>query len=137
MLKKHVLLVDDNVTVRSLERHLFELEPEFEVSGEAENGLEGVEKAENLKPDLVIMDLSMPVMSGFEAASQIRKILPDAKIILFTVHEGDEVERKAREAGIHAVVSKNQPASRLVLQAQALLASFEEERASGKLRDAS
>ena len=137
MAKKRVLLVDDYSAVRSLVRQLFELEPDFEIVGEAENGRDAVEKAENLKPDLIILDLSMPVMTGFDAAPKLRKLLPDTRIILFTVQEGSEVERQARAAGIHAVVPKNQAASNLILQAQALLASIEQEHHPAKLRNAS
>lgn len=132
MPKKRVLLVDDNPVVRSLVRHLIELEPDFEISGEAENGRDAVEKAENLKPDLIILDLVMPVMTGLDAAPLLRKLLPDTRIILFTVQEGREVERLARAAGVHAVVSKNQAVSKLILQARSLLAS-----SPAKIRNAS
>jgi DNA-binding NarL/FixJ family response regulator len=137
MPKKRVLLVDDNSVVRSLVRQLFELEPDFEISGEAENGRDAVEKAETLKPDLIILDLSMPVMTGLHAAPLLRKLLPDVRIILFTVQEGCGVERLASAAGIDAVVSKNQAASKLILQAQALLASIEQEHPPAKVRNAS
>ncbi len=120
MPKKSVLLVDDNPLVRSLVRQVFELHPDFEISGEAENGRDAVEKAENLKPNLIIVDLAMPVMTGLDAAPLLRKVVPDARIILFTVQEGREVERLARGAGIHAVVAKSQAASKLILRAQAL-----------------
>jgi len=79
----------------------------------------------------------MPVMTGLDAAPLLRKHLPDTRIILFTVQEGREVERLACAAGIHAVVSKNQAASKLILQAQALLASMEQEHHPTKLRSAS
>jgi CheY-like chemotaxis protein len=93
--KKRVLLVDDNTGVRSLVRQLFESESDFEISGEAENGREAVEKAENPRPDLITSDLSMPVMTGLDAAPLLRKLLPDTRIILFTVQEGREVEQLA------------------------------------------
>src|ERR1022692_1599873 len=137
MPKKRVLLVDDNTAVRLLVRQLFELEPDFEIAGEAENGQEAVDKAANLKPDLVILDLSMPVMTGLDAAPLLRKLLPDTSIILFTVHEGSEVQRLANESGVDSIVSKNQAASKLILQAQALLASIEQEHHPAKLRNAS
>jgi DNA-binding NarL/FixJ family response regulator len=137
MPKKRVLIADDNSVVRSLVRQLFELEPDFEISGEAENGREAVEKAQNLKPDLVILDLSMPVMTGFDAAPLLRKLLPNTRIILFTVQEGREIERLAQMAGINAVVSKIQVASKLILQARALLASIEQEHRPAKLPTAS
>jgi two-component system nitrate/nitrite response regulator NarL len=106
MRKKRVLIVDDNFAVRSMVRQVFELEPEFEVSGEAENGVEALQKAATLKPDLIILDLSMPLMTGLDAAPQLMEILPAARIILFTVEEGNEVERLARVGGIHVVVLK-------------------------------
>ena len=140
MPKKCVLLVDDNSAVRSLVRQLFELEPDFEISGEAENGRDAVEKAEKLKPDLIILDLIMPVMTGLDAAPLLKQLLPDTLIILFTQQEGSEVGRLARAAGaagIDAVVSKSQAASELVLKAQALLASIEQEHDPAKFRNAS
>ena len=137
MPKKRVLFVDDNSVVRSLVRQLFELMPDFEISGEAENGRDAVEKAESLKPNLIILDLSMPVMTGLDAAPLLRKLLPDTGIILFTVQDGPHVEQLARGAGIHAVVSKNQPASKLILQARAMLASIEQEHRPSKFRTAS
>ncbi len=127
--------MDDNPLVRSLVRQVFELHPDFKISGEAENGREAVEKAENLKPDLIILDLAMPVMTGLDAAPLLRKVVPDARIILFTVQEGREVERLARAAGIHAVVAKSQAASKLILRAQALLRS-EQEHPAAKLSTA-
>src|ERR1700730_5547640 len=135
MAKKRVQLVDDNVVVRAAVRRLFDSHPDFEVCGEAENGREAVEKAENLKPDLIILDLAMPVMTGLDAAPLLRKVVPDARIILFTVQEGREVERLARVAGIHAVVAKSQAASKLILRAQALLRS-EQEHPAAKLSTA-
>jgi DNA-binding NarL/FixJ family response regulator len=137
MRNKRVLLVDDNPTVRSLVRKLFELEPDFEISGEAENGREAVDQAENLKPDLIIMDFSMPVMSGLDAAVLLRKLLPNTRIILFTVHDGNEVERLASAAGIHALVLKNEAVSKLILRARAVLASIEQEHRPDKLPNAS
>jgi two-component system, NarL family, nitrate/nitrite response regulator NarL len=137
MRKKRVLIVDDNFAVRSMVRQVFELEPDFEVSGEAENGLEALQKAETAKPDLVILDLSMPVMTGLDAAPQLMELLPDVRIILFSVEEGNEVDRLARAGGIHAVVSKQQAASKLVLQAQLLLAFLDQDADPGGLRNAS
>ena len=134
---KRVLLVDDNAVVRSFVRQLFELQPDFEISGEAEDGRDAIEKAEKLRPDLIILDLIMPVMTGLDAAPLLKQLLPDTLIILFTQQEGSEVERLAQAAGIDAVVSKSQAASELVLKAQALLASIEQENDSAKFRNAS
>jgi DNA-binding NarL/FixJ family response regulator len=136
MPKKRVLLVDDNPIVRSFVRRLFELEADFEFSGEACTARDGIEKARNLTPDLIILDLSMPDMTGLAAAPLLRSLLPEARIILFTVHEEHALQELARAAGIDAVVSKYQAASQLVVQAQALLAS-KEQSDHPKIRNAS
>jgi DNA-binding NarL/FixJ family response regulator len=136
MPRKRVLLVDDNAVVRSLVRQLFELQPDFEISGEAENGRDAIEKAEKLKPDLIILDLVMPVMNGLDAAPLLKQLLPDTPIVLFTQQERSEVERLARAPGIDAVVSKSLAASELVPKVQALLASIEQEPDPAKFRNA-
>jgi DNA-binding NarL/FixJ family response regulator len=137
MRTKRVLIVDDNAVVRSFLRKIFEAEADFEISGEAENGREAVEKAEKLKPDLIILDFTMPVMTGIDAAPLLKQLLPDTMIILFTQHEGSEVQRLAEAAGIDAVVSKTQVASELVLKAQALLAPIGQDQDRAKFRNAS
>ena len=124
MPKKRVLLVDDNATVRGAVRPLFDSHPKFEVCGEAEHGREAVEKAPKLRPDLVILDLSMPVMNGLEAAPLLIKILPNLWIILFSGHDSPEVRRLSRAAGIHAVVPKSNAVTHLVAQAEALLSEY-------------
>ena len=92
MPKKRVLLVDDNAVVRIAVRRLVRLPPNFEVVGEAEHGREAVEKAPSLRPDLIVLDLSMPVMNGLEAAPLLIKILPNVWLILFTAHDDPEVQ---------------------------------------------
>jgi CheY-like chemotaxis protein len=134
---KRILVVDDNAVVRTLVRKLFESQPDFEISGEAENGREAIDKAEQLKPDLIILDLIMPVMTGLDAAPLLKQLLPDTPIILFTQQEGSEVERLAQAAGIDAVVSKSQVASELVGKAQALLDFIERQHDPAKFRNAS
>jgi DNA-binding NarL/FixJ family response regulator len=134
---KRILIVDDNAVVRSLVRRLFESQSDFEISGEAENGRDAIDKAEKLKPDLIILDLVMPVMTGLDAAPLLKQLLPDVLIILFTQQEGSEVERLAQAAGIDAVVSKSQVASELFLKAQDLLASIGRQKDRAKFRNAS
>jgi DNA-binding NarL/FixJ family response regulator len=137
MLKNRILIVDDNAGVRTLVRRLFEVERDFEIVGEAENGREAVEKASILKPALIILDLSMPVMSGLDAASWFKNHLPETRLILFTVEEGREVELLARSAGIHAFVLKHKAAASLVLQARALLPATNQDQDPAKFRNAS
>jgi len=88
MLKKTkpitILLTDDQMIIRSGLRGLLEKEDDMLVVGEAENGQEAVELAQKLKPDVVIMDLAMPVLSGLEATRQILELLPTTKILVFS-----------------------------------------------------
>src|SRR5580704_4429961 len=100
MAKKRVLLVDDNAIIRKAVRPLFNSHPKFVVCGEAEHGREAVEKAPNLRPDLMVLDLVMPVMNGLEAAQLLTKILPHVWLILLTSHEWSGLAQDARSAGI-------------------------------------
>lgn len=122
MSKKRVLLVDDSAEIRRVVRPLFDSHPKFRVVGEAEHGREAIEKAASLRPDLVILDLTMPVMNGLEAAPLLIKLLPKVRLILFTSYYLPEVERLSRAAGIHAVVPKDNAATHLIPQAEALVA---------------
>jgi DNA-binding NarL/FixJ family response regulator len=101
-----ILIVDDLPEMRKLIRTYIEEETDFCVCGEASDGLEAIDKAQNLKPDLIILDASMPRMNGIEAAPKLKKILPETQIILFTFHEGMMRGFDAREVGVDAVVTK-------------------------------
>lgn len=118
---RRVLLVDDNQIVRQTARRLFE-SAGF-VCNEADNGAKAIEQTSVFQPDLIVLDLAMPVMNGLQAAPQIRRLLPSVPIILFTLYTGSVLEKDARAAGITSVVSKDEPASKLVSQAQTLLDS--------------
>jgi DNA-binding NarL/FixJ family response regulator len=120
MPKKKVLVVDDNATIRWAVRPLFESHPEFVVCGEAEHGRDAIEQAPRLRPDLIVIDMSMPVMNGLEAAPLLIKILPNVWLILLTTHEFPELHQVARSAGIHAVVPKSKAVTHLIPQAEAL-----------------
>jgi len=122
MAKEKVLLVDDSATIRAAVCPLFDSHPNFEVVGEAEHGREASEKAPKLRPDLVILDLTMPVMGGLEAAPLLIEILPEVWLILFTAHDLPGLERLSRAAGIHIVVPKHKAATNLIAQAEALVA---------------
>jgi len=122
MSKKKVLLVDDSADIRRAVRPLFDSHPKFRVVGEAEHGREAVEIAPKLQPDLIVLDMSMPVMNGLEAAPLLVKHLPRVWLILFTSYYLPEVERLSRAAGIHAIVPKDKAATHLIPQAEALFA---------------
>jgi CheY-like chemotaxis protein len=82
-LAKSVLIMDDNAFVRRAVRTLFALEADFLICGEAENGREAIEKAQQLHPDLIVMDLAMPAMNGLEAARALKRVVPTIPIIMF------------------------------------------------------
>ena len=126
MSKTRVLLVDDSALIRRAVRPLFDSHPNFEVCGEAVHGREAVETAPHLQPDLIVLDLSMPVMTGLEAAPLLLKILPNVWLILFTAHDLPEVQRLSLGAGIHAVVLKSNGAHHLIAQAEALVARLKQ-----------
>jgi CheY-like chemotaxis protein len=85
--------------------------------GEAENGRDAIEKAKELKPDLIVLDLAMPIMNGLEAAPVLRRMLPTAPIIVFTLYGNKYLEQAALSAGVTAVVSKLANVETLVNQA--------------------
>lgn len=117
MEKRRVLVADDHRVVRRLVRSMFEARG-FEVC-DAENGAEAVEKAQELHPDLVVLDLSMPVMNGLEVARKLKVAMPSLPLLMFTNHIGSVLEDEAEAAGISVVVSKAESA--LYFHADALL----------------
>jgi DNA-binding NarL/FixJ family response regulator len=104
-------------------RRLFEAEIYCEIAGEAENGRDAITKAAKIRPDLIILDLNMPVMGGLEAAPLLRKASPQSQLILFTIHQGPEVEQLALAAGIQMVVCKDKAVSELIPRARILLST--------------
>lgn len=106
MPKTSVLIVDDHEAIRRTLRVRIEALPEVSVCGEAVNGVDAVEKAQLLNPNLVILDFAMPEMNGLEAATALRFMLPTTKLYLLTAHSNRELELAARDAGIDAIFSK-------------------------------
>jgi DNA-binding NarL/FixJ family response regulator len=106
---KRVLLVDDHAAVRRAVKNVIDSQPEYEVCGEAENGCVGIEKARALKPDLIILDLSMPVMNGLEAARVIRAMMPSTPILMYTSFATTNLAQEAMAAGVSRVATKSNP----------------------------
>lgn len=102
-----VLLVDDHAVVRDGIRARFEEHPDFEVVGEAVNGRDAIIKAGELKPNVVLMDISMPVMNGMDAARHIRNDYPDMKVIILTMHEHKEYIQGVIRCGAHGYIVKD------------------------------
>ena len=109
-----VLLVDDNeIVVREL-RSLLSLNPRWLVCGEGINGVEAVEKAKSLRPDLILMDISMPQMNGIEATRIIRREVPESAVILISQNDPIIVSRQAAESGASGYLAKADLALNLV-----------------------
>lgn len=117
---KAVLVVDDNEFIRRSLCKVFTSEADFEVCGEAVNGREAIEKALELGPDLIVMDLSMPVMNGIEAARALKGLLPTVPLIIFSAYSDVFSENEARSAGVAALVSKSDHVSVLIDKARIL-----------------
>jgi two-component system, NarL family, nitrate/nitrite response regulator NarL len=118
---KTVLIVDDNAFIRQALCDLFEGERDFEVCGEVEDGQQAIVAATCLHPDLVVLDISMPVMNGFDAARVLRALMPTLPLILYSVGVDKAVELQARSIGVSEVVSKAAPVSVLISRARHLL----------------
>ena len=114
MSKIRVLIVDDHVIVREGLHALLEAQPDIEVVGEATDGEEAVNKTREVQPDIVLMDITMPGMNGLEATRHIRQHSPDVKILVLTMHEGDEYFFKMLDAGASGYFIKGGSSSELI-----------------------
>jgi len=119
---KSILIVDDNPQVRKIVHTHFDCESRLKICGEAIDGIDAIQKAQELHPDLIILDASMPNMSGLQAAPILRSMNNKMPIILFTLHAEDIAESAASAAGVTIVVSKLVSLFELSRQAEDLLA---------------
>jgi two-component system nitrate/nitrite response regulator NarL len=109
-----VLLVDDHAVVRDGIRARLESNAGFVVVGEAVNGREALQKVEELDPDVVLMDISMPVMNGMDAAMQLREKFPDTKVIILTMHEHKEYIQGVIRCGAQGYIVKDVSAQEMI-----------------------
>ena len=116
-----ILIADDHEIVRQGIRRVLEAKPEWEVCGEAANGQEAVRMAQELVPDVVIMDVTMPVMSGFEAADEISRLPIGSRVLFFTMHDSHSMVGSVRRSGAHGYVVKSRATQDLVLALERLL----------------
>ena len=119
-MQKRILIVDDSASTRGLVRAFLESRPDFEVCGEAADGLEGVEKGLELKPDLIVLDYSMPQINGLQAAIILHEVVPNTPIILFTFFKDAIPIYLARAAGVASVLSKTDQLTMLADEVQRL-----------------
>jgi two-component system, NarL family, nitrate/nitrite response regulator NarL len=116
-----ILIADDHEIVRKGVSSLLQSRENFEICGEAANGEEAVQQARQLDPDLVVLDVTMPVLDGISAAKLIRKLLPSTPILILSTHEGREMVRAAKQAGAQAFVTKSEVSSVLLKAVDAVL----------------
>ena len=105
---KAVLIVDDHPVVRRGVRTLVESTPEFEVVGEAGNGFDAIKLVEQAAPDVVVMDLSMPLLGGTDTAAELRRRFPGLEVVIFTLHQGEQQLADATAAGARGYVCKSE-----------------------------
>jgi len=109
-----VLLVDDFAAWRKYVRSVLQQRENFDVVGEAADGEEAIEKATELQPDLILMDVAMPKMNGIEAAKRIRDSAPNSKILFFSVETSDELAEAALAAGGQGYIVKSEVRAKLL-----------------------
>src|SRR5258708_4938680 len=117
---KCILIADDNDIVRTIIRFFLENEG-FEICGEATDGIDAIEKAKQLKPDLIVLDVAMPKMNGVEAASALKRMMPDVPIVWFTMYKELVGSSLTAAVGVDAVLSKSDGVSGLIERVQGLL----------------
>jgi DNA-binding NarL/FixJ family response regulator len=119
---KQILIVDDSPMVRRMVRGSVETKTDWQVCGEAENGEEAVRMVEELNPDLVVLDLTMPVMNGLEAARHISVNAPNTALLMYTMQDSGQLLKEAEDAGINEVITKSAAGiDRLLASMRALL----------------
>jgi DNA-binding NarL/FixJ family response regulator len=121
---KSILIVDDSSAIRKGLRTLLSSASDVRICGEATNGKEAIERARELHPDVIVLDVSMPVLNGLQAAPVLHRMLPGASIILFTSY-GSAVARDGTTPGIDAVISKDDGASDLLKTIHSLSTNHE------------
>jgi DNA-binding NarL/FixJ family response regulator len=109
-----ILVVDDHEVVHQGIRMILQSRPDWEICGQATNGAEAIEMAQNLQPDAIIMDITMPVMNGLEATRQITKLGLRSPVVVFTMHESQGLMESVQSAGGRGLVLKSRAAHDLI-----------------------
>ncbi|MDQ2714203.1 MAG: response regulator transcription factor [Chloroflexota bacterium] len=105
-MKIRILLADDHTILRAGLKMMLNAQPDMEVVGEAHDGRQAIQEAQRLQPDIVLMDITMPSINGIEATRQLKKLLPDARVLILTMHENDEYIFQALRAGASGYLLK-------------------------------
>ena len=124
--RSRVLIVDDNSFARHALGEIFKREPDFHVCGEAGNGHEAIRLAQTLGPDIIVLDLAMPVMNGLDAGRMLRRLKPEILLIMYSDIGDRYVKQQATLIGIAALIEKAEPPGTLVNCARRLLQDREQ-----------
>lgn len=118
-----ILIVDDHEVLREgITSLLARMRPDWEICGEATDGDEAIQMAQTLSPDIILLDITMPRLSGLEASSRIRKLGLNVPILIFTTHQSSRLPEDVRQAGAQGYVLKSQAGRNLVLAIDTILA---------------
>lgn len=116
-----IIIADDHAVVREGIRRILETRPEFEICGEAENGQEAVRLAEELNPDAIVMDVSMPTMNGLEATREIVRRKANIPVLIFTMHDSADMTVAANKVGARGLVTKSDAIPHLIRALESVL----------------
>lgn len=130
-MRERVLVVDDAANLRDLLTVLLEVEDDFEVVAAVGDGAQALAKADELEPDIVLLDIAMPVMDGFAALPELRRRLPDASIVIFSAYEQREQAEKSLKYGADIYIEKGTSVVNLVAQLREHRASRRDGQAAG------
>jgi two-component system response regulator NreC len=114
MIKIHILLADDHTILRAGLKMMLNAQPDMEVVGEAPDGRQAITEAQRLQPDIILMDITMPDLNGIEATRQIKKVVPESKILILTMHEHEEYVFQALRAGASGYMLKEAADTELI-----------------------
>ena len=114
VMKIKILLADDHTILRAGLKMMLNAQPDMEVVGEAQDGRQAIAETQRLHPDIVLMDITMPDMNGIEATRQIKKLIPEAKVLVLTMHENDEYVFQALRAGASGYMLKEAADTELI-----------------------
>src|SRR6266550_4201256 len=113
-MKIHILLADDHTILRAGLKMMLNAQPDMEVVGEAQDGRQALHEAQRLQPDIILMDITMPDMNGIEATRQIKKLVPEVKVLVLTMHENEEYVFQALRAGASGYMLKEAADTELI-----------------------
>ena len=126
-----ILIADDRESMRTALKTAFIMRPNWEICGEATDGNEAIAKANELQPDLILIDFRMHLTDGLTAAAEIKKIMPKLPIVMYTLYKTDELEAAAKQVGVRSVVAKEDGVQSLLAAIDAELGGAQSKSGSG------